>query len=1303
MPKFSVNKPYTVVVAMIIVVMLGIISFMNMTTDLLPSFDLPYVLVMTTYPGASPEEVEESVVKPLERSLATTSNIKNITSISRENAGSVILEFYQGVNMDSTIIEINGTLDMMESQWSDNIQKPMVMKINPDALPILIAAYDHDGLTAEELTKEVEEVVVPSIERIEGVAAVEASGLFQEEVRVTLDQDKIDDLNDRILEAVDSELADVKEQLDDAKSQLESGKEELQSQSEAGSIQMGEAGAALTDGKITVSQKESEINSAITVLEANKTQLEGLLANLRQQEQDLLAQKAQLEAGALPTLPPEATPDPAASPAPEPTPAPTIPPAVIDQAALAVVTESLTGVQALIQETEAALATVNEQLSQLRTASATLQGAKNQIKAGEEQLIEGEAAMTSGVAVATSELTAAEIMLKSQEMEFERARDQALENANIDGVVTPQAISQILMAQNFAMPAGYISVDKMDYLVKVGDKIADTDELATLPLMDFGLDEIGTVRLDDVADISWVNNSGEMYAKINGNDGIVLTMQKQSMYSTADVSGTVWDEMNRLMAENEGMHFTKLMDQGDYINIVVDNVINNLLYGGILAVIILFLFLRSIKPTIVVAVSIPLSVVFALVLMYFSGVTLNVISLAGLALGVGMLVDNSIVVIENIYRMRAEGLPAKEAAIEGARQVSGAIIASTLTTVCVFLPIVFVQGISRDLFTDMGLTIAYSLLASLIIALSLVPSMSAGVLKNTQDRQGKWFTRFREGYGRFLAWTLKHKAVIILPCVGLLALGLYNIPKMGTAFIPEMDSTQISVTLELPQGSTLDDTKEAANQAVEKIMAVPDVQTIGALAGSGAEMMGMGSDAQTATLYVILSEDKERSSQEVADLIREATSGLGCDVYVNSSAFDVSAMLGSGLEVEVRGPDMDTLQTIAGDVAQLMRDMPGTVDVSDGMEDTVPELRVVVDKEKAIEHGLTVAQVYTAISSYISEGDTATTLELQNNDYPVVVVSPDSGHITADNLANMEVESSSMGAGIGAGSSAMSFSATEEETGGTEEKEDAPVLLKDIATIEEGIGMSAIQRDAQERYISVTAGVDSDHNIGLVSREFSQVLADTYVVPDGYTVQIKGENQSIMDAIGDLIYMLGLAVGLVYLIMVAQFQSLLSPFIVMFTIPLAYTGGLLALQIGGFDLSVIALLGFLILTGIVVNNGIVLIDYINQLRRQGMSRREAIVAGAKTRIRPILMTALTTIFGLFTLAMGVGTGADMLQPMAVVTIFGLSYATLLTLFFIPILYDIFQKKELKPSADLQEQKVLDDGEKPGLRRSRRDS
>jgi multidrug efflux pump subunit AcrB len=1262
---FSVRKPYTVFVAVVIVLMLGIISFMNMTTDLLPNIDLPYIVVYTSYFGASPEEVERDVTKPLEQTLATTSNVKTVSSVSMENVAIVTLEFYSDVNMDSVIIELDGKLDQLESTWGENIGSPNVIRMNPDALPIMIISVDQDGKNLYEISKIVNDTVVPEMEKLEGVASVDVNGMLEEQIKVVIDQDKIDILNDKILEIVEGDLDEAQEALDEAKEGLESGKEELAEQSKQGSIKLDEMEAALTDGKITIAQAETEIRTGLNQLAATQQILTPVADLLKQNRDALLARRQELVdmVAALPegsVLPPVdigvnvTLPEDIQLPPGFEWPEGLTPPdgQMTVEEAIAAIDEEIAVLDPYIAQIDTALVTIAEQIVQANAGLAMIAEKKSEVQAGEAHFAQGMAAVTFAINKATGELAIAEATLNSKTEEFDATREQVLEQASISGMVTPEMISQLLYAQNFSMPVGYTNDNGVEHLVKVGEEITSVEQLEDLVLLDLDLEGLDTITLKDVANVDLVDNADEIYARINNNDGVILSMQKQSMYSTADVAETIRQAIAELEQNNEGMHITTLMDQGIYINVVVDNVLNNLLYGAILAAIILLLFLRSIKPTIIVGVSIPISVVFALVLMYFSGVTLNVISLAGLALGVGMLVDNSIVAIENIFRLKMMGKSNREAAIEGAKQISGAIIASTLTTVSVFIPIVFITGLSRQLFADMGLTIAYSLIASLIVALTVVPAMSSSMLTMKQIKQPAGFEKFKAAYAKALAFTLRHKWIIAIPVVALFVLSVSNIRLMGTEYIPAMDSTQMMITLEMPEDSTFEETAEQTTEMMDRIITLDDVETVGALAGGSSSFMGMGSGTATsATIYTILKDDRSTTSMQMADIIRDELEDLPGEVTVSSSNFDLTALMGSGIEVVIRGDDLDTLQKIAGDIAAELEKTEGTIDVSDGMEDTVNEFRITVDKQKAIEKGFTVAQVYAAVSGRVSQGTSATTIKVDDKSYPVIVSDK-----LGDTMGKEEIENLIL-------------------TGETPMGEKTEVKLSDIARVDVGKGLSSISRESQQRYISVTAGVDSEHNVGLVSRAFSEQI-DGYEVPDGYSISIAGENQTIMDAIGDLLYMLMLAIGLVYLIMVAQFQSLKSPFIVMFTIPMAVTGGLLALQLLNFHLSLIAMLGFLVLAGIVVNNGIVLVDYINQLRQEGMPKKEAITEAARTRLRPILMTTLTTVFGLMTMALGIGDGAEMLQPMAIVTVFGLLYATLLTLFFIPILYDLFNRKEL---------------------------
>jgi len=447
------------------------------------------------------------------------------------------------------------------------------------------------------------------------------------------------------------------------------------------------------------------------------------------------------------------------------------------------------------------------------------------------------------------------------------------------------------------------------------------------------------------------------------------------------------------------------------------------------------------------------------------------------------------------------------------------------------------------------------------------------------------------------------------------------------------------------------------------------VETVGAMISSGSEMsmlsVGDSGSGQSISAYVILSEEKEASSQEIAEKIEEVCSDMSAEIEASGSAMDMGAYTGSGISIQVTGEDLDILQKEAGEIAGILENVKGLEEISDGIEDPAPEIRITVDKSKAMAEGLTVAQVYMDISNVLSDGNTATTLMQEDTEYSVIVANSAAEEMAVSDIENHKIK------------------ITDEET-----KETREIALKDIAEIKEAAGLSSISRTNQNRYLNVTATVADGYNVTRVSQRVEKELGN-YQAPQGITIEYAGENEEIMNAMGQMVKMLLLGVVFIYLIMVAQFQSLLSPFIIMFTIPLAFTGGFMGLLIAGLDVSVIAMLGFVMLSGIIVNNGIVLVDYINQLRVEGVARREAIVEAGVTRMRPILMTAITTILGLSSMALGVGMGSDIIQPIAVVTVGGLIYATLMTLFVVPVLYEIMSRKKMKVIQE-KELEIIDD-------------
>ena len=1317
MSKYCVKKPFTVVVAVIMVIVLGVISFTSMTTDLLPAMELPYAMVVTSYPGASPERVEAAVTAPLEAGLGTVSGVKNVTSTSSENVSMVALEFEQDTNMDSAMVALSTALDQIKGALPDTAQNPMLMQLSPDMLPVMIASVDMEDMDIYELTDFVDSDVISGFERLDGVASVSGTGMVEKTLQVTLNQDKIDEVNTQVLASVDDKLADAKQELDDARQKVEDGRAELENGKTALEDKQGEIASQLAEGSAQLDSAIAQaqaLASQEAALTASKTALETEKKGYEDGAKQIADGLAQMDAGLAQMDDGIAKIDAAAAGIdqllamglPEDT-------ALSDLAAMLPTQELKDAVQALIDQGMTTLADLtagkeqllaqkdqltaqrdelaaqrealaaqqtqlqqkmDERLPQIETELANLEtelmAAKMMKEAAQEglekaqeaykQLESGKISAAAGfgsgqaqLAAAEQSLAQAEEQMEQAQEQFEDARQQALEQADLSTLLTEDMVSGLVMAQNFSMPAGYIKEGDDSYILRVGDAFSDQESVENALLMH--IDGVGDIRLKDVADIAMTDNSAESYARVNGNSAVVLTIQKGSTASTSEVSKEANRAIEQLQEKYPGLRITPLMDQGDYIQMTVSSVLSNLAWGGVLAVIVLAIFLKDFKPTLVVALSIPISLMFAVVLMYFSGVTLNMISLSGLALGVGMLVDNSIVVIENIYRMRSEGVPAAKAAVRGAKEVAGAIAASTLTTICVFLPIVFTEGITRQLFTDMGLTIAYSLVASLLVALTLVPALSSTLLKTASEKRHPWFESMVNGYARALRFCLRHKALPLGLAAVLLGVAVWQTARMGMEFMPSMGGNQVSATLTLPQDTKRQDAYEMADQAMETMLQVPGVETVGAMdGGSTASLLGMGgtssSTVDSMSFYLLLSEEGAKNSQALADQMTQNVQEQlpGCELSVSTSNMDMSVLGGSGMEIVIQGRDLDTLQSISQDMMDLLGQVEGFTEISNGQEDGAPQIRVTVDKDKAMQYGLTVAQIYSELSAALTTETTSTTLTVGQDDYDVVIVD-ERDALTRENL--------------------LDYPFTVQVQGENGETEEETHTLGEFATVQTDASLASISRDNQQRYMTVTAVTEEGYNTTLLSRQVEQLLAD-YQAPEGYTIQISGEVETIQNAMVDLVKMIALALVFIYLIMVAQFQSLLSPFIVMFTIPLAFTGGLLALWISGQQLSVIAMLGFLILAGVVVNNGIVFVDYANQLRLAGMEKRDALVLTGRRRIRPILMTALTTILAMSTMVFSQDMGAEMSRAMAIVTIGGLAYATLLTLFVVPVLYDL---------------------------------
>ena len=1302
MPKFSVKKPLTVFVAVLAIVVLGVVAYLKMTPDLMPNMDFPYVILVTTDPGASPETVEADITKPLEQSMATLDRIKNVTSSSMDSVSMVVLEFEDGVNMDTVSVDIQQKINQLKGSWSDTVGDPYVLKMNPSMLPVQVAALSYDGKDITELSDFVTDTLSPKLEGITGVASVTVSGTVQHQLHVILSQKKLDDLSRRLSDAIAKQLDDAAGQLSSARGQVNSAKAAIRSAEES----------AVRDA---VTQALTTIQDSLKTMRDSRDQLQ---ANLRELA-EIQAEKARLEA--------ENAPYQARIEAIRHDPSMT---EEEKQAAIAEIESDpeYVRIQAELAALDLRMAALgvkwDEAVQRAKEWQKQLEELEKQLRdletdEGVAKLADQVTAGTLTMADAVTQIISANIQLDSALNQIdqglqtlEESRSAALSQADLSSSLNLSTITALLTAQNFSMPAGYLKEDGVNYMVSVGDAIDTRQDLEDLVLFDLGMDGIDPIRMKDVADVAITDNSSEIYDKLTGKDGVIVSFNKQSTYATAEVSDNINSRFRELEAEYKGLSFVPLMDQGDYIYLIINSILSSLGWGALFSVLILYLFLRDLRPTVITLCSIPISVIFAVVLMYFSGVTINMISLSGLAVAVGMLVDNSVVVIENIYRLRAKGATVIQAAVSGARQVLGAITASTLTTVCVFLPIVFVEGITKQLFTDLALTMTYSLLASLIVALTLVPAMASGMLRKEKPQKPGLLDRVYPAYRKAVSWSLRHRAVVLLLSLVLLLGSAGATLARGFAFMPNIDMNTVNLTISMPEGCTREQAVSLADEVLRRAAQVENVETVGAMmsssGGSGGmdmtSMMSSGGGAYDVTAYITLTEGA--SGAKTGQQIEAACTGMDCTVTA-SGAMDsyMTYLTGSGVALNVYGSDMEQMQSAAKTLAAKLATVPGTENVSDGLEQAATALHLSVDRNAAMEKGLTVAQVYMAVASALTDTDSSLSLTLDGLDVSVSIQSPEESRMTREKLMDLEIDPSAMSAmssmmsaasgsgsmsgmsGMSSGSGSMS-GMSGMSSGSTSAIQAAePVRLGDIAKLEETVSLNTIHRDQQRRYITVSADVADGYNVTKVTTAAQAAIAEVDL-PQGITASFQGENEAIMDAIRQLLLMLLLGIVLVYLVMVAQFQSLRSPLIVMFTIPLAFTGGFLALLLAGIEVSVVSLVGFVMLVGVIVNNGIVLVDYINQLRLEGMGRREAIIEAGVTRLRPILMTSLTTILGLVVMAFGKDVGTALMQPVALVCIGGLLYATLMTLLVVPCMYDILSRRDLR-KVNEEELQLLD--------------
>jgi HAE1 family hydrophobic/amphiphilic exporter-1 len=812
--------------------------------------------------------------------------------------------------------------------------------------------------------------------------------------------------------------------------------------------------------------------------------------------------------------------------------------------------------------------------------------------------------------------------------------------------------------ENFNMSSGKVTQGTREYYVRNMQEFETIEDIRNVAIVTA---TGSNLRLGDIATITDGYKEMEQFTRVNHREAVGVHLMKQSDANTVKASEAVRKELAKIQQElNLDLDVDIVYDAAEYINQSIDSTIKMIYEGALLAVLVLFLFLRNMRSTLIIFTAIPLSIIATFILMYFYGTTLNLITMGGLALGVGRIVDDSIVVFENIYRHRSLGLPPMEAAVTGASEVSSAVIAATMTFIAVFLPMVFVEGLASIIFAPMAMTISFAILCSLFVALTVIPLMSSRILTdksmqritegsgrifNATQKFGGWIDSLGERYKVLIQACLNRRRRVIIIVTLLMVASLAAIPLVGAEFMPATDSGEISVSIETDKGSTLEDTDEVIRQVENRLLDIPEVELVFTSVGSaGTMMMSSGSGGtNTSTLYVKLcpKNERQRGVEMVAEDIRQQLAGLaGTKVAV--SVMDATSSFGSTspVVVQISGDDLDVLREISTEVADIVRSTPGTREVTSSITDGNPEMQIRIDRARAAAYGLTPMQVASEIKSAM-DGTVATRYKVNGQEVDVKVSYTSEGHSDVDYLTNLTILS----------------------------PQGAVVKLSQIATFELAQGPVQIIREDQVRKAEVTAD--------LLNRDLNSVMTDIQAsidqmnLPAGYEITFGGENEEMMESFASLAVALLLAIILVYAVMAVQYESFFNPFVIMFSIPTCIIGVVFGLLLTGRSFSITAFIGVIMLVGIAVANAIVYVDYLKRLRERGMERDEAIAEAGRVRLRPILMTAFTTILAMLPMAIGLGEGAELIAPLATVVIGGLLASTLITLVLVPVVYSIF--------------------------------
>ena len=1277
MEKFSVKKPFTVLVAVIMVLMLGFVSISNMQTNLLPDVNTPYLMVVTVYPGASPERVESEVSDVMQNALGTVAGVEKVTATSAENYSLLLMQFSDDTDMNSAMVKVSNKVDQTTASLPSSCLTPSIIEYSLNMNAFMTAAVSREGSDVYDLSEFVSDTLVPYVERKGGVSSVSANGLIEKMVQVQLSQEKIDAINEKLLEVIDVQLADARKQLESAEAQIEAGRKEYDRQfknynktvSDTVMQQFsGQVGEAVETVRKQAQALLDSVNQLIAVVQ--EPEIQQALIDVRDGLQRVMDKFNETGMKDIDSL-------------------------IEIVAELRDITDKLTGALQQLQQrlntesgTEGSTAADLADDLQVQQSLNTIYNTLNDVIKAMDDVPGLMSTFSDALGTysqqqmqAYMKFTEAREMLNEYEKQLAEAKqtyadaeEKAMASSDVSKLLDIDTLAQLIYAQNFSMPAGYVKDSSgKSWLLKVGEEYDSIEDISGALLLH--VDGFGDVRLSDVADVEVIDNAEASYTRLNGERAAVLKIYKGATSSASEVSDNCLSAFQELEAQYDGLHVVVLSNQGNYITIIVKSILSSMVIGAALAIIVLAIFLRDVKPTLVVGFSIPLSVLFAVVLMYFTGMDLNVMTLAGLSLGIGMLVDNSIVVIENIYRLRGRGVPAARAAVQGAKQVGMSVVASTLTSVCVFLPVVFSSSIVKSLMQPMSLCIGYCLMASLIVALTVVPAAASTVLKKAEPKQLKWFDKIQDKYAKSLEWCFRHRALPLLAAVVLLAFCGWRVFSMGVELLPTITSNEAIVTLSTTKDLSKEDSYAIAGKAVEAMLEVDHVEEVGITTDTRVAGMDIGQLGLPTTITDLLNAansygtyqvnvmlDESLSSSEIEtarQALEDALSGIeDCTAKVEISGMqELTSQLASGLSVKIYGADSETLSQLSEKVVDIVNDTEGFANATNGLGSGDATINLQIDRDKVRSYGLTVAQVYQQIAAKLTTTTTAQTPVTVDGSTMSVQISNNLDPVTKENMMDITFETTVM-------------SADGTTSTGT-------CTLADMATWDTGSAPDSITSEDQTQYVSVTADTLDGYNTTVQARVLEKKLNEFALsdeMPEGCSFSMGGESDSVNFMVNEMVQWLALALPFVYLVMVAQFQSLLSPFIVLFTIPLAFTGGLLGMLFTGQQLTMISLMGFIVLMGTVVNNGIVFVDYTNQLRLGGMERRAALIATGKTRMRPILMTTLTTVLAMLQLVFSNDMASQLMSGMAIVIICGLSYATLMTLYIVPILYDILFKK-----------------------------